>query len=112
MKHTKGLWEVDPMRPETDGELPGYVYVRPTIRKGSPIARVNWQPTKGEGPANARLIAAAPDLADALRDLELVASRLSNIKHQGGEIGPDDWSDLWWEIQTARAALAKLEVEK
>ena len=63
-KHTPGLWTAEAK--DLGGEVPSWrVYNDP---EGQEVARVHrWNGKEDE--ANARLIAAAPDLLDALTDL-------------------------------------------
>lgn len=58
---------------------------------------------------NAYLIAAAPDLYDALRDLVTVASPLLSKQHAGNRIYPEEWSILYDSVNRARAALKKAD---
>lgn len=113
MKHTPGPWEV------------GYCSLNVMARdeKGSfPVCDIRgWGHLTGRGhgalglspdeaeaiqTANARLIAAAPDLLDALQNAEQV------IAESQGEPIPEEWADLLDEIRATllndiRAAIAK-----
>lgn len=80
-KHTKGPWHIRAER---------YRFIHVTASGGG-IAHLDT--IDGEGMANARLIAAAPDLLEALTDL------LSAHHHSKG----DEWVDA------AYAAIAKAQ---
>ena len=71
------------------------------------IAKV-WMFNDGEGTANARLIASAPDMYEALSDL---VGRINKfIDRRFVDDGPDwEYSKLHDRIEAARAALAKAE---
>ena len=45
--------------------------------------------------SEARLIAAAPDSFEALKDLEAIASLINARQHAGCAVRPDDWSELY-----------------
>ena len=101
MTHTPGPWKV----------LPKYVVER-CIRLQEHLAITNGGPTFAYLPngkearhdiqeANARLIAASPDLLEALRELELIAHRL------GGESPTYDLLNN--ATAKARAAIATAE---
>jgi hypothetical protein len=79
-KHTPGPWSLD-----SDA---GQVHI---VAAGAAIARVMAMRSDGCGEANARLIAAAPDLLEALQAV---------IDH-GSMTGAD------WASDKARAAIAK-----
>lgn len=97
-KHTPGPWEIGGSLISFDGKPVGFVLHNPESTKGLgklwPRDCDRFAPRLPEADANARLIAAAPDLLDALRYIV--------------EWNPDNWSaerarDL------ARAAIAKAE---
>ena len=85
-RHTEGPWELD------DSEK---YYRRGAIRRNGMVVAFmndNWQPiTAEERLANARLIAAAPDMLEALR--EMVAGRENDVTSQ--------------LLENARAVIAK-----
>ena len=62
---------------------------------------------KGESGANARLIASAPELLEALQNLEEIASLINAKQHAGAEVRPDQWSEMYHCSIKARAAIAK-----
>lgn len=74
-KHTPGPWCLDPLQLGTVGDI--------CTLDGTPIAQAQMrQPMAAGKPdderqANARLIAAAPDLLDALRDMVSDRNQLS-----------------------------------
>ena len=59
--------------------------------------------------ANARLIAAAPDLEAALRAITAKAHSMNTRQHAGALLSPDDWAELYAYSNRARAALARAE---
>lgn len=100
-KHTKGPWLPHWLMGNGDTH-----WIVPADQPNAPLAKVDaFAPTDGdmelEGKANARLIAAAPDLLAALRDV----------------IGwiPGGASEMWHTdapskaVERARAAIAKAE---
>lgn len=119
MERTKGVWKFERMQGFDDlhklkGTLPepheGYFRHNDgsfvvTTEYGGPVAAVTfkgkakrgqaWNAPDAEGMANARLIAAAPDLLDALKAL----------MPEGW--GDDDTMDHMPGIKLARAAIAK-----
>lgn len=130
MKHTPGPWTTDP---EALTEINGHAHffipiVRP-VEEGEYEGRgvaVCILPTEDATTeesiimeANARLIAAAPDLYEALKDLLREAVVLSEDYLETFRDWPDDktiqgWDKARWKralaaSQKARAALAKVE---
>jgi hypothetical protein len=95
-KHTPGPWQVNHNNPlqvcDADGE----------VRGCAPIATA-WTPTQQitrEAVANARLIAAAPELLEALKGaVDVLRSQLGFLQH----------ADDIEKIDAARAAIAKVE---
>ena len=65
-----------------------------------------------EGEANARLIAAAPDLLEALKRMASIIDKMGDMPD--GFIHPSPWQTLKCEeaLTQARAAIAKAEGEK
>lgn len=82
-KHTPGPWAVKPGGTDISLRIIGKTDLNQEL-----IASV---PTYGDGHANARLMAAAPELLDALKGVLIVADRKTN------------------EFDAARAAIAKAE---
>ena len=91
-EHTKGPWTLDASRmvlaPCSTGELSAIV---DRVRGGSPE----------QANANARLIAASPDLLFALKGLLADITEYQTLNNLGGE-------DNHWQV-IARAAIAKAE---
>ena len=94
--YTKGPWEFDP--PHDNGTYEGAFYSGDE-KVCSFGDSETYYPTEGEPPntANAHLIAAAPDMYEALKE---VAERHTLSEHNG---------ELDWLIDDARAAIAKAE---
>ena len=96
MRYTKGPWRVNPRAAVAVETADG--------RRGiASISRpVNSQEAEDEAQANARLIAAAPELAEALAFLLLLAQAFEKqaSKGSGGRVGGP-------VFEMARAALAK-----
>ena len=98
-KHTPGPWT---FRPSPDNEeqywIDGPIGLNPMVHDekiGPPIANTTLRPWITESEANARLMAAAPDLLAALKDL--LPMWESGIK--------EPW------VEAARAAIAKATEE-
>lgn len=87
MKHTPGPW--------TATERGEFV----NAPNGRDICHIYGQRTLGEDKANARLIAAAPDLLAALQALAIVAESVAHLRGLEREILP--------ATDAARAALSK-----
>ena len=105
--HTKGPW----MAASAPSGVVGWPIVGPM---GKSIASVSWMPKPPDVPdeaykvfrrgceANARLIAAAPDLLEALTGIEgILATAESNAS------GNPEWEAVSAKINAARAAIAK-----
>lgn len=103
--HTPGPWRVDP---RTDR------IVADSMSVGKPVvldvARTFPRRGKQETDANARLIAAAPEVSDALRKL---INEVAGLGGFGPEIkaliGVTNWNVLEQRVHEARAAIAKAE---
>jgi hypothetical protein len=92
MTHTPGPWRV-----EISNKSPSLNIVG---ANNYPIGRIPCTPSIcSDDEANARLIAAAPDLLSALRDMTDMFEH-----HINGLLGPDDAAARW---DNARAAVAK-----
>ncbi len=89
--HTKGPWVVDSVGVSVQHTLPRGKGTRRICRTSS-TAGVRNLPIDAENAANATLIAAAPDLLEALEDLVVQVGDSHTMRH---------------EIDTARAAIAK-----
>ncbi len=96
-KHTPGPWELGEIEQGQDGGEFVAIDGKNPKKRHMELARVVWKMEDDERSltqeANARLIAAAPDLLDALQ------AAISRQGYRPGE-GPD-----WWE--QGRAAIAK-----
>lgn len=93
-KHTPGPWNVAETRLNYDTVIRG--------TKSEPIALVQISGySKVEGSANSVLIAAAPDLLNALQNL------LVRFQHRR----PGVWGESTEPVIAARAAIAKATVE-
>ena len=94
-KHTPGPWRHEP----TNGAKLTYVAVS-TVAGSNGNTVVIGQCAGPDKEANARLIASAPDLLEALEGLVAIAA--PNIYPQ-----PDKPDSAWAKLQAARAAIAK-----
>ena len=95
-QHTPGPWHIDDLA------------ILDSTNIGT-LANIN---PENDGPsaedyANAQLIAAAPELLAALDQLSEKTRRANDIQHRGGEILPEDWSELYDLTNEAQAAIAK-----
>jgi hypothetical protein len=99
-EHTPGPWFIDGMGndPYCVAITAGELIDGPDFQRERKLAEVHTK-------ADARLIAAAPELLEALQDLDRVATALLAGKYEGRtEIGH---SDLSISARNARAAIAK-----
>lgn len=76
---------------------------------GFPICDVEPRLTGDITAANARLIAAAPELFEALKDLEAIASLVSGLQTLHGQVSPEKWYSLAIETERARHIMAHAE---
>lgn len=100
-KYTPGPWCLD-VEPSDDGT---FFVQTPEGRDGQCIAEV-YNQTTPDTVANARLIAAAPELYEALRSL------LAEVEADREAEDPQARTQMEWEdapLAAARAALAKAE---
>ena len=106
MPHTPGPWSVeDPLGPEIlsivagEGRTPyEWVHVaQVSVEKEDP-----FDPTPAQAKANAKLLAAAPDLLKALRRC------VEDLKPYGDE-EDDPFADIGSTLREARDAIAKAE---
>lgn len=80
-EHTPGPWAAIPSG-EAGQERAWFVH---RVGDAKPIAKIAWYAMpKAESDANARLIAAAPDLLDVLQQVKEQAYRVPN---RGGDVG-------------------------
>ena len=92
--HTPGPWAVHPVKAQVDAFSPHPI----------PVCQMLWPTTErseDETEANARLIAAAPDLLEALKGLHDDLAEYQRINNIGGY-------DNHWMV-AARAAIKKAE---
>jgi hypothetical protein len=95
-KHTPGPWKAEGWNEIVVNSAQGYTLaLAPSGSKSSSLEEIR---------ANARLIAAAPDLSDALRVIVRQAE-LTRLAFPNAA-GRDDWKQV---ILIARAAIAKAE---
>ena len=100
MGHTEGPWEAN-SRAIEQIELPH--------RKQTSVICYMEDVQTDEWLANARLIAAAPDLLDVLTRLTEKVTRANSLRHSGGRISSEDWSEFYALQNEARATIAKAE---
>ena len=100
--HTPGPWILDGF--EVSGEISGAAICRVLEADDFPCVEEGTEAdVQAECEANARLVAAAPDLLEALRKLMALNDNRGTF---GGELYQDRVDRAWDE---ARAALAKAE---
>jgi len=82
---------------------------------GHPPEQVAWIAVKKDyefepkAKANARLIAAAPDMINALKELQTQADRMNNRQHAGITVDKGDWARLFRICNIARDVITKAE---
>ena len=107
-KHTPGPWKLEPYDSCLAGDdfQWGGIWAGPVMLDGINYGQPAYATIKPETlermEADARLIAAAPDLLEALEDLILLAQA---VMHENGGYMVDD------ELSDARAAIAKAKGE-
>lgn len=98
MRHTPGPWWVDGYRVRHDKEA------NPNHRRGPAVCDCAMTHGLGdaalEDTANAHLIAASPDLLEALKQLQPEST---------GCMESMDWRLYWDAVKVARSAIAKAE---
>lgn len=102
-KHTPGPWKFD----ETVHDNRERCFVRSTVLypgadKGASVCKVTAVLGREALDANARLIAAAPDLLESLVELENMASTAANLFWKS-----EQWAPMAKAIMQARATIAK-----
>ena len=98
MKHTPGPWSIS--KHATPEHSPQFgIYAESGSNRDHAIV------TGENSNANAKLIAAAPELLTELRRLTEKVERANAIQHSGGAIEPEDWSELYQLTNEARAAI-------
>ncbi len=98
--HTPGPWTHDP---ETER-----IYAEGGGRWIASVGEVGTD-TDGESAANGALIAAAPDLLEALRDMRGLAAKLEEQLLDLGAVDEEDQQRFDVRHEAARAAIAKIE---
>ena len=96
-KHTPGPWEI----PHDDSPYWSQMNAVPIVFTGSALADVRYNGRYDEWIANARLIAAAPQMYDALKALLRVVADFVNGDR---EIEANRVQQAWDEAQAALAA--------
>jgi hypothetical protein len=94
-KHTSGTWAVSKRNPRRV-TANGTIICNAVLRNQGPSQSLRYVKERAEAEANARLIAAAPDLLVALRNL------LDDTQHRDHDCG-----DGPCPVRDARAAIAK-----
>lgn len=109
---TKGPWFVSGVRFRMNGgEWHSINRYDEALKRDENIACVGYDPRTGAGHADARLIAAAPDLAEALAELEeSLTVHTDEFRH--GDITPEQFIEVAEKVaKFARAALKKAKGE-
>lgn len=96
-KHTPGPWKIMPDPRQRSGDWARWTLLS---EKGSLLTFTGVDQKGDEGAANARLIAAAPYLLEALKSAVL--------SWEGSRNPPSEWEQPAWYIE-ALAAIAKAE---
>jgi hypothetical protein len=99
-KHTPGPWSYDPASFWKRPGLRGFKVYGPDSKSIAAYSSAGNRNAE-EQEANARLIAAAPDLLAALRELIETAERFADLR------GSTDQKALWADLEAARIAIAK-----
>ena len=107
-KHTAGPWNVYGDDKTLIGAKDGKMMLAKTNHRH--ICQ-EWSRTVEEAQANARLIAAAPELLAALEQLTEKTERANTIRHSGGRVTAGDWAELHQLTNEARAAIEKARGE-
>ena len=104
MKHTPAPWKMDLVN--RSGMFDIYV-------PNTGIAKVKIQSSEryGESEANARLIAAAPELLKALKWIEICSSqiRTTHSEAEWNKLMPESYPALLLSLDQARALIAQVE---
>lgn len=105
-QHTPGPWTV---RPNEDGGMT----IVPVDKERWPnhwfVAQVDGQVRVDANTANARLIAAAPDLLAVLKALSLSVGEANALQHAGLKVPASVWADLYQVNNAAVGAIARAE---
>lgn len=115
VKHTPGPWQVQAMEFSADHPDYGVAYVIGENLGGLVGAALPWPTELDNGAfsrveANARLIAAAPEMLEALRKLAAEVGGLRAFEAEmRAELGNTNWSVLMKRLADADATIAKAE---
>jgi len=96
-------WHVEAGRDYEDGQPNGFIVAAPATKAGSAGRAIAW--VKEE--AVAHVVAAAPDMLAALKDLIVEIDTEVETRQYGGN--DEAWADLEEKANRARAAIAKAE---
>lgn len=109
MAHTPGPWRLW-LSPNEPGVFTLHGASRGPQGRDLTIARRNsGTPNGAEGIANARLLAAAPDLLAGLKVMEETVMRLGLARDQGDDVWAAAVGAQFAALRQARAAIAKAE---
>lgn len=104
-KFTPGPWTYSE---GMDGEFRIYAPVFPGAERAVFDVADVWLPDAGDRAANGRLIAAAPDLYEALQEVSRAMTKLTFEGIDRGKGHWPAWDDTARAVDKARAALAKV----
>lgn len=104
-QHTPGPWQA--VKDQFGGTVGA---TRIDAANGHAVAYARERGPNGhDGEANARLIAAAPELLEALKELARLVHQNNALQHAGIEVSADAWGQMYQVTNEARAAIAKAE---
>ena len=108
IKHTSGPWK--PWNETITGEIAIQARFQDGSDDGIPfnIAFVIAHPAHGDGKYHTRLIAAAPEMVERLKELE---NFVSTIAEEGRINWKNDAPIFWSIVEDARALLTRIEGE-
>lgn len=109
-QHTPGPWSIGG-RNIIIGHTPLLVEIATVNDGGLDLDDSDNEAAAAVVTANARLIAAAPDLLSALAALTTQAHRMNNRQHAGLDLRAEDWAWLYSLAQDADTAIRKAKGE-